>query len=125
MCTPICSSIHAIAVDSAPDGHPKLATFLSSDRNFMQYRAFNYLHARLLLSVQHGIEALERELDELDQADATGDNEDRSVSETCGDIEVRTCEGANDRIERPRSVVMADLEKRLMAYGKAHTWSVP
>lgn len=90
----------------------------------MQYRAFNYLHARLLLSVQHDIESLERELDELDQADATGDNEDPSVSETCDDNGARICEVAEDRIERPRSVVMADLEKRLMAYGKAHTWSV-
>lgn len=111
------SPIHTIAVDNAPDGYPRLATFLSSDRNFMQYRGFGYLHARLLLAVQHDIESLERELDELDRSDSTNGREKRLSSKTCDDIEARKEQSVVGMATRPRPVVLADLEKRLMAYG--------
>lgn len=117
------SAIHTRVVDSAPHGYPKLATFLSSDRNFMQYRGFSYLHARLLLAAQHDIESLECELDQIDQQDLTNGNDARLSCKTRDDIEARQ-DARVGRVERPRPVVLADLEERLMAYGTAPRESI-
>lgn len=81
----------------------------------MQYRGFSYLHARLLLAVQHEIESLESELDELDRADSINGNERRLFSMTRDVMEARK-DGEN-KVERSRPIVLAELEKRLMAYG--------
>ena len=93
---------------------------MSSDRNFMQYRGFGYLHARLLLALQHDIECLEHELDELDQQDADG-NEDRLASKTIDDIEVRKEEGVEgySRVGRSRPAILTDLKHQLLEYGMA------
>lgn len=103
-------------MDSAPEGYPKLATYLSSDRNFMQYRGFSYLHARLLLALQCDIEGLERELDDLDARDMEG-NQDRLRSKRRDDIEARKMEDAKDDDERSRPAILADLKQQLMDYG--------
>ena len=50
-------------------GYPNLAAFADSDENFMLYRRFGYLQARVLLQKQDEMRALEDELDELDDAD--------------------------------------------------------
>lgn len=46
-----------------------MATFLSSEDCFAQYRGFNYLHSRVLLDLQSNIAKLEKELNELDEID--------------------------------------------------------
>ncbi|PMD53446.1 uncharacterized protein K444DRAFT_571426 [Hyaloscypha bicolor E] len=51
------------------DGYPYLATFLDSDENFMIYRRFGFLHARLLLQKQDELRIMEEELDQMDQRD--------------------------------------------------------
>jgi len=81
----------------------------------MQYRGFSYLHARLLLAVQHDIESLESELDELDRADSINGNERRLFSKTRDEMEAR--EDGENSVQRSRPTVMAELEKRLMVYG--------
>lgn len=81
----------------------------------MQYRGFSYLHARLLLAVQHDIEGLESELDELDRIDSINGNKRRLLSKTRDEIEAR--KGGETHVERQRPAVLAELEKRLMAYG--------
>ena len=58
-------------VESCPLGYPRLAAFNASEQNFMLYRGFSYVHARLLLDLQTGIQVLERELDEFDNEDNT------------------------------------------------------
>lgn len=58
------------AVESSPDGYPRIANFQSSDRSFLQFRGFLELHCRALLDLQFDIECLEKELDRLDQSDA-------------------------------------------------------
>jgi hypothetical protein len=55
---------------SCPEGYPRLAAFLDSDENFMLYRRFGFLHARLLLYKQDELRRLEMELDNMDQTDA-------------------------------------------------------
>ncbi|RFU34107.1 hypothetical protein B7463_g2216, partial [Scytalidium lignicola] len=51
------------------DGYPNLAAFLDSDENFMLYRRFGYIQARLLLSKQDQLRALEEDLDKVDKDD--------------------------------------------------------
>lgn len=53
-------------VQACPDGYPLLAAFLDSDDNFMHYRQFGYLQARLLLEKQNQLRLLEEDLDVLD-----------------------------------------------------------
>ncbi|RDW91668.1 hypothetical protein BP5796_02833 [Coleophoma crateriformis] len=53
-----------------PKGYPRLAAFLDSDENFMLYRRFGYLQARILLYKQDELRSLEQELDHLDKLDA-------------------------------------------------------
>ena len=81
----------------------------------MQYRGFSYLHARLLLAVQHDIEGLESELDELDRIDSINGNKRRLRSKTRDEIEAH--KGEKIHVERQRPALLAELEKRLMAYG--------
>jgi hypothetical protein len=58
-----------LLVDSCPEGYPQLAAFLDSDENFMLYRRFGYLQARILLHKQDELRALETKLDRLDEKD--------------------------------------------------------
>jgi hypothetical protein len=54
-------------VENYPRGYPRLAVFLDSDENFMLYRRFGFLQARILLYKQDELRALEGELDDLDR----------------------------------------------------------
>ena len=65
-------------VEDCPEGFPRLAAFLDSDENFMIYRRFGFLHARILLRKQDEIKYVERKLDRMDKEDARGDEEARS-----------------------------------------------
>jgi hypothetical protein len=58
-------------VETCDQGYPYVATFLDSDENFMIYRRFGFLHARLLLQKQDELRLLERDLDRMDQRDKT------------------------------------------------------
>ncbi|TVY75979.1 hypothetical protein LSUE1_G005072, partial [Lachnellula suecica] len=57
------------AVEHCEHGYPYLASFLDSDENFMIYRRFGFLHARLLLQKQDELRTMEAELDRMDQHD--------------------------------------------------------
>jgi hypothetical protein len=57
-------------VDDAPRGYPRLANCISSDENFLLYRRFGYLQARVLLNKQDQLRELEMTLDALDAFDA-------------------------------------------------------
>lgn len=56
-------------VEKCEVGYPYLASFLDSDENFMIYRRFGFLHARLLLQRQDELRIMEEELDRMDQRD--------------------------------------------------------
>lgn len=47
-------------------GYPNLAAYQDSDEEFMLYRRFGYLQARVLLDKQDKLRQLERELDVFD-----------------------------------------------------------
>jgi hypothetical protein len=57
------------AVEQCPEGYPRLAAFLDSDENFMLYRRFGFLQARILLYKQDELRELETDLDRMDKID--------------------------------------------------------
>jgi hypothetical protein len=59
-----------------PSRLPTPRSVLSSDENFMLYRRFDYIQARLLLYKQDELRELEGELENLDAID---ENEDPSL----------------------------------------------
>jgi hypothetical protein len=60
-------------VDACPEGYPRLAALLDSDENFMLYRRFGFLQARLLLNKQDELRELEKDLDRMDKVDLKKD----------------------------------------------------
>jgi hypothetical protein len=56
-------------VEECPKGYPRLAAFLDIDENFMLYRRFGFLQARVLLYKQDELRAFETTLDKLDKGD--------------------------------------------------------
>ncbi|KAF2807251.1 uncharacterized protein BDZ99DRAFT_478754 [Mytilinidion resinicola] len=56
-------------LEDCPLGYPNLAAFLDSDENFMIYRRFGYIQARLLLEKQDELRKLEKRLDTMDKRD--------------------------------------------------------
>ena len=54
-------------LEKCPNGYARLAAFNASEQNFMLYRGFSNVHARLLLSLQASIQKLEAELDDIDR----------------------------------------------------------
>lgn len=56
-------------MDNCPEGYPRLAALLDSDENFLLYRRFGYLQARLLLHKQDQLRELEVELNDWDKID--------------------------------------------------------
>lgn len=108
-------------VDGSPEGYAQVATFQSSDRNFLQYRGFAYLHCRVLSDLQNGIEQLEQELDTLDQHDKDNGGLQRLKSRR-HDSELSE-ESANAKdypeyIPRSRPEVLRTLKEKLLEYGK-------
>lgn len=106
-------------VDECPMGYSRLATFLSSDRSFMQYRGFGSLRSRMLLAQQYDIEILEKELDTIDLWDAS---EGTASKLRCKDRDDRySCKSdmpANFPHPRTRPEILIDLKEQLMCYGK-------
>jgi hypothetical protein len=53
-------------VQEYPKGYPLQAAFQSSESSWSIYRAFNYLHARVILDLQDELRCLEEDLEEID-----------------------------------------------------------
>lgn len=105
-------------MDASPEGYPQLATFLSSDRNFMQYRGFSYLHSRLILALQYDVEKIERELDRLDRWDSEHETSGRLQCKEQDDLE-SSRHGVSEGcpVKKTRPALLAELQEKLMAYG--------
>lgn len=60
-------------MEQCPEGYPRLAALLDSDENFMLYRRFGFLQARILLNKQDELRELEKDLDRMDKVDQRKD----------------------------------------------------
>lgn len=100
------------SLDDSPKGYPQLATFLSSDSSFSLYRGFSYLHSRVLLQLQDELAALEKELDELDDADKEEERELNLQSRRHDEEEPRD----EDDGYRTRKEILDDIHKKLLEY---------
>jgi hypothetical protein len=100
------------AVENCPRGYPLLAAFLDSDENFMVYRRFGFLHARLLLQKQDELRVMEEALDEMDRKDANG--EDSQVLQCREEDEARA-----DQHSGARKSLLGRIEETLLKYGKS------
>lgn len=87
-------------------GYPRLAAFLDSDENFMVFRRFGYLQARLLLEKQDELRLLEEELDGLDA---------RMHAKRPADLITRDLRAAT---RAPRKDLIEKIENTFCEYGK-------
>lgn len=110
-------------MDQSPCGYSQVAAFQSSDRNFMQYRSFGYLHSRVLLILQYDIERLETELDELDSFDKLSPDGDadklccRDRDEFEHSMEHIESRAFKAKFKRTRPQVLQELKAKLIEYG--------
>ena len=58
-------------METFPRGYPRLAAFINSDRDFVMFRCFGRLHARILLHKQDELCELEQRLEAIDKDEAT------------------------------------------------------
>ncbi|RYP76768.1 hypothetical protein DL770_007178 [Monosporascus sp. CRB-9-2] len=54
-------------INSAPNGYPKLGALIATNENYLIFREFKYLQARLLLEIQDQLREYEDELDALER----------------------------------------------------------
>ncbi|KAI1495537.1 hypothetical protein F5X99DRAFT_123616 [Biscogniauxia marginata] len=58
-------------IESFRRGYPRLSAFIDSERDFVMFRCFGRLHARLLLHRQDELIELENSLDKMDEEERT------------------------------------------------------
>lgn len=107
-------------MDDCHRGYPEVATFQCSDRNFLQYRSFGYLHARLLSSLQYDVERLESKLNELDDWEVTSGDKEKLRCKERDDLEDsldRTSDRFRAMFDVTRPQVQKNLKSALMEYG--------
>lgn len=92
-------------VEHCPEGYPRLAAFLDSDENFMLYRRFGFLQARLLLNKQDELRELEKDLDRLDKVDQAKDPSLLKSREK------------DDAVDGRRKKLLYDVEEKFKEYG--------
>jgi len=107
-----------------------VANFQCSDRNFLHFRGFLDLHARVTLDLQFDIECIERELDALDRWDKESGLPNRLGSLQCKDrdrrastIDKMPAEFVQAGFTRTRPEAMRELRSKLMQYGKLNVRS--
>lgn len=82
----------------------------------MLYGSFSRVHARLLLDLQARIAALERELDDFDDAD---DISDQQLKLRCWEEDIEAAREAGGQ-QRTRRDVLGELRKHVTEYGGYH-----
>lgn len=101
------------------DGYPALATWMNRDPDHETYvfRKFNRLGARSILHSQSRLIALEKEIDDLDEAARKSDDFEARQSSRRYETLIRHSEDPN-RSEKKRLEKLEELERRLKEYCK-------
>lgn len=94
------------------DGYPRQAAFQSSEPCFSIYRAFNYLHARVILELQDELRCLEDDLSDMDKMDFDNGDEERLKSRG---HDLR--QAKREKTESARAKLIAAIRDKLVSYG--------
>ena len=86
---------------------------MSSESDFSVYRGFAYLHLRGLLALQQELDALEEELHALDAFHDQGADSHLPLMSYAADKHRAELK----KEERPRSLIIADIQRKLLEYG--------
>jgi hypothetical protein len=100
-----CSGLTWHLVEQCPEGYPRLAALVDSDENFMLYRRFGFLQARLLLSRQDELRRLEERLDSLDKKHSKENSRWLHSRED------------DDIMSGDRKKLMLEIEEKFQSYG--------
>lgn len=95
-------------MERCEEGYPYLATFLDSDENFMIYRRFGFIHARLLLQKQDELRIMEEELDQMDKDDLSKNA--KALQCRLEDVQRR------DQKSETRQALLARMETAVLRY---------
>lgn len=101
-------SAKPLAVQKYPIGYPLQAAFQSSESSWSIYRAFNYLHARVMLDLQEDLRGLESKLTKLDQVDL-----EKGIRSRRDDM--KQVKEANTESER--ATLLEKIRVKLISYG--------
>ena len=112
----VTSSLLTCKVEDCAEGYPRLAAYLASSLDYLQFRDFSYLRTRILLEQQQILEDLEAELDMLDKADMQGGPATQQYLRNRYKDTIR--QDQNPRPQRTRSRVLSEISSQLEKYGK-------
>lgn len=96
-------------------GYPRQAAFQSSEPSFSIYRAFNYLHSRVVLELQDELRCLEDDLSRLDRIDVENGDGKRLKSRA---IDLR--HSKREKTDNKRAQVIAAIRDKLVSYGTSN-----
>jgi len=110
-------------LEKCPNGYARLAAYNASEQNFMLYRGFSNVHARLLLNLQACIQKLETELDNIDRFHDTLP-EDSKKRLRSWDLDVAACrqekkeakEDGDEDEARTREDILEELRIKVNQY---------
>jgi hypothetical protein len=96
-----------------------VAAFLDSDENFMIYRRFGFLHARVLLRKQDKLRQMEEALDTMDTRDAQASDPLPNKALMSREIDES---GTDTSPHGTRAELLDKVEDDLVKYGKQRTY---
>lgn len=98
-----------------PEGYPRQAAYHASESSWSIYRAFHYLHARVILDLQEEIRDLEKQLEVLDLCDSSDSDTELRVRSRRDDL----LEGREDDVGvSKRATLLEEIRGKLLNYGK-------
>ncbi|KAF2035249.1 hypothetical protein EK21DRAFT_55133 [Setomelanomma holmii] len=98
-------------VQEYPFGYPLQAAFQSSESSWSIYRAFDYLHARVILQLQDEIRELEMQLKNMDEIDLENGDGNRLMSRK-GDLK----QAKREKIDSKRVGLLEAIRSKLVHY---------
>lgn len=101
-------------LELCPKGYPRLAAFNASEQNFMLYRGFSCVHARLLLTLQSSIQSLESELDSMDRFHDGIESEKKRLRSL--DVDSAACKDEKKDGDRSREDILEELRVKVCQY---------
>jgi hypothetical protein len=99
-------------VEKFPVGYPLQAAFQSSESSFSIYRAFGYLHSRVILEMQDELRCLEDGLKNLDERDASRESREDCVTSREADLK----QAKRDGKPSERANLLVQIRDKLVNY---------